>query len=258
MTKEISDLKGIVLAGGAGTRLHPLTKVTSKQLLPIYNKPMIYFPLSTLINIGIKEILLISTPIDLKNFQALLGDGSQWNVKISYEVQEKPNGIAESLVIAEDYIDDCDCILILGDNLFYGPNIKDLIVDAYKANIGATIFGHKVPDPERYGVIEFQDKKVISLEEKPNNPKSSWVATGLYIYDKRASQFAKKLKPSKRNEIEITDLNNTYLKEDKLNVQFLDSDNYWLDTGTFDALLEASNFVRNIEKKTGNKISDLD
>ena len=258
MIKKINDIRGIVLAGGAGTRLHPLTKVTSKQLLPVYNKPMIYFPISTLIDIGIKEILLITTPMDLNNFRTLLGDGSQWNVKISYEIQEKPNGIAESLIIAENHIDDRDCILILGDNLFYGPNMKELIIDAYKDNTGATIFGHKVSDPERYGVIEFMDKKVISLEEKPNNPKSNWIATGLYMYDKRASQFAKKLKPSKRNEIEITDLNNVYLEEDTLNVKLLDSDNYWLDTGTFDSLLEASNFVRDVERKTGTKISDLD
>ena len=253
--KDISNLKGIVLAGGAGTRLHPLTKVTSKQLLPIYNRPMIYFPLSTLINVGIKEILIITTPEDSKKFNSLLKDGSQWGVQITYEVQKSPDGIAQSLIIAEDFLDSKDCILILGDNLFYGPDLSNKISQAYQRNSGATIFGYEVQDPERYGVIDFKDDKVLSIEEKPLSPKSNYVATGLYIYDKEVTNLAKILKPSERGELEITDLNLMYLKDNNLKLQFLDNKYSWLDTGTFDALLEASIFIRDVENSLGKPIT---
>jgi len=253
--KDISNLKGIVLAGGAGTRLHPLTKVTSKQLLPIYNRPMIYFPLSTLINVGIKEILIITTPEDSEKFNSLLKDGSQWGVQITYEVQKSPDGIAQALIIAEEFLDNKDCILILGDNLFYGPDLSNKIAQAYQRNSGATIFGYEVQDPERYGVIDFKDNKVLSIEEKPLSPKSNYVATGLYIYDKEVTKLAKILKPSERGELEITDLNLMYLKDNNLKLQFLDSEYSWLDTGTFDALLEASIFIRDVEKALGKPIT---
>ena len=245
-------MKGIILAGGAGTRLHPITKVVSKQLLPIYDQPMIYYPLSILINSGIDDIMIISTPDDKYLFQRLLGDGDQWGVKISYSVQDKPQGIAQAFLISESWLNKSSCLLILGDNLFFGPSINNLIKEAIDKNTGATIFGYKVNDPERFGVIEFdEDKSVISIEEKPLKPKSDWIATGLYIYDEKVVERAKSLNFSKRNELEITDLNNIYLNNRELKVVLLDENFSWLDTGTHETLLEASNFVKKIRDKFG-------
>ena len=240
-----NNQKGIILAGGAGTRLYPLTKVASKQLLPIYNKPMIYYPLNVLVESGITDILIITTIEDQKNFISLLGNGDEWNVNISYRTQDKPEGIAQTFLIAEDWINDSTTVLILGDNLFFGEGLSSKIKRAIENNVGATIFGFEVRDPERFGVIEFDSNdNVISIEEKPKKPKSNWAVTGLYIFDEKVSKFTKLLKKSQRGELEITDLNLIYLKNNNLNVELLKGNYSWLDTGTFDALLEASNYVK--------------
>lgn len=253
----MTKIKGIILAGGDGTRLLPMTSLISKQLLPVYNKPMIYYPLSVLIQSNIKEILIITKPDEKENFKKLIGDGKKWGVSIDYLIQEKPSGIAESLIIAEDWLKNSRTLLILGDNLFFGQGLKKLLKKVFKKKVGATIFGYKVSDPERYGVINFnKDKKVKSIVEKPKNPKSNWAITGLYYYDQNAPKLAKNLKPSKRGELEITDLNKEYLKKDLLDIELLGQGFAWLDTGTPDALLEASNFVKIIETRQGIPIGD--
>lgn len=244
------NIKGIILAGGAGTRLYPLTKITSKQLLPVYNKPMIFYPLSVLINTGIKDVMIITTKEDQDNFKKLLGYGDEWGINIDYIIQKKPEGIAQSLIICEEWINNSSVALILGDNLFFGPDFNELIIDAINKNQGATIFCIESNTPERFGVIDFDEKSnILSIEEKPEKPKSNWIVTGLYIYDNNASSLADTLKKSTRGEYEITDLNMIYLNNNKLNVKKLDSSYSWLDTGTFDTLLEASNYVKNLEKK---------
>ena len=238
--------KGIILAGGSGSRLFPLTKITSKQLLPIYNKPMIYFPLETLVNSGIKDILIITTEHDLDNFKSLLGNGDQWDIKLEYQTQKNPEGIAQALLIGEKWINNMPVVLILGDNLFFGPKFNDDLISAIKNNVGATIFCKRVIDPERFGIVNFdKDFNILSIEEKPKKPKSEYAVTGLYIYDKKSSSYAKTLKKSNRGEFEITDLNNIYFYKGKLKSKILKDDQSWLDTGTFDTLLEASNFVKN-------------
>ena len=244
------NIKGIILAGGTGTRLYPLTKITSKQLLPVYNKPMIFYPLSVLINTGIKDVMIITTKEDQENFKKLLGYGDEWGINIDYIIQKKPEGIAQSLIICEEWINNSSVALILGDNLFFGPDFNELIIDAINKNQGATIFCIESNTPERFGVIDFDEKSnILSIEEKPEKPKSNWIVTGLYIYDNNASSLADTLKKSTRGEYEITDLNMIYLNNSKLNVKKLDSTYSWLDTGTFDTLLEASNYVKNLEKK---------
>jgi len=248
---------GIILAGGSGSRLSPITKVLSKQLLPVFDKPMIYYPLSTLMTAGIKNILIITTPDDNHLFEKLLGSGNHLGINISYKIQIKPNGLAEAFLIAEDFIKESSSALILGDNLFYGSNFDLKLAESSKLYSRNTLFAYRVKDPERYGVIEFDgfNHKVSSIIEKPLKPKSNYAATGLYLYDNRVVEFAKKLKPSKRGELEITDLNNIYLEENSLFVEKLVSGDAWLDTGTFDSLLEASMFVSTIEKRQGLKIS---
>lgn len=251
-------MKGIILAGGSGTRLYPLTRVTSKQLLPVYDKPMIYYPLSTLMLAGIKDVLIISTPEDTPRFEQLLGDGSQFGIQLSYAVQPSPDGLAQAFIIGKDFIGDDTCAMILGDNIFYGGWFRKNLMDAVKnAEEGyATIFGYYVKDPERFGIVEFdKDKKVISVEEKPKNPKSNYCITGLYFYDNRVSSMAEKVKPSARGELEITDLNRMYLEEDKLKVQILGRGFAWLDTGTMDSLMEASTFVQTVQNRQGVVIS---
>lgn len=251
-------MKGIILAGGSGTRLYPLTKVTSKQLLPVYDKPMIYYPLSTLMLAGIREILIISTPEDTPRFESLLGDGSEFGITLSYAVQEKPEGLAQAFLIGEEFIGDDTCAMILGDNIFYGGWFRDNLVRAIKnAKEGyATIFGYYVKDPKRFGIVEFdKEGKVLSLEEKPKNPKSNYCITGLYFYDKRVVEMAKKVKPSKRGELEITDLNRMYFEEDALRVQILGRGFAWLDTGTVGSLMEAATFVQAIQNGQGVVIS---
>ncbi len=255
-------MKGIVLAGGSGTRLYPLTLVTSKQLLPVYDKPMIYYPLSTLMLAGIRDILIISTPTDLPNFERLLGDGSSMGVRLSYKVQPNPNGLAEAFVLGEEFIGDDSCAMILGDNIFYGngmtPLLKSAVENAEK-NHRASVFGYYVEDPERFGVVEFDDSgRVVSIEEKPKLPKSNYAVTGLYFYDGRAVEFAKSMKPSARGELEITDLNRLFLEAGALDVKLLGRGFAWLDTGTMDSLLEASDFVRMVEKRQGIKISAVE
>lgn len=251
-------MKGIILAGGSGTRLYPLTKVTSKQLLPVYDKPMIYYPLSTLMLAGIKDILIISTPADTPRFKELLGDGSNFGISLSYAVQESPDGLAQAFLIGEDFIGDEPCAMVLGDNIFYGgwfrSNLKEAVKNA--ENGQATIFGYYVNDPERFGIVEFDKQlNVISVEEKPENPKSNYCITGLYFYDKRVVEMAKKVKPSKRGELEITDLNKLYLDEGDLKVQILGRGFAWLDTGTMESLMEASMFVQTVQKRQGLVIS---
>ncbi|MBR3801952.1 MAG: glucose-1-phosphate thymidylyltransferase RfbA [Acutalibacteraceae bacterium] len=252
-------MKGIVLAGGSGTRLYPLTMVTSKQLLPVYDKPMIYYPLSTLMLAGIREILIISTPADTPKFEALMGDGSKFGLHLSYAVQEKPEGLAQAFIIAEDFIGDDDVAMVLGDNIFYGNGLGSLLRGAAANNKRATIFGYYVENPNAFGVVEFdQNGKPISIEEKPENPKSNYAVTGLYFYDNRVVEYAKSLKPSKRGELEITDINRIYLENGELDVKLMGRGFAWLDTGTVDSLIEASNFIRSIEKLQGIQISALE
>ena len=253
-------MKGIILAGGAGSRLHPLTNVISKQLLPINDKPMIFYPLSILMMARIKEILIISTNTDLPLFEKLLGDGSNLGINIKYEVQEQPKGIAEAFLIAEDFIDGEDVSLILGDNIFYGNDLSDYLKDKTKnAKRGATVFGYQVSDPERFGIVEINNKgKALSLVEKPKKPKSNYAVVGLYIYDNKVVDYAKTLKPSKRGELEITDLNKIYLEKGKLHVSILNRGSAWLDTGTHSSLLEAGQFVNTIENRQGLKIGCIE
>lgn len=251
-------MKGIILAGGSGTRLYPLTKVISKQILPVYDKPMIYYPLSTLMQAGIREILIISTPTDLPNFERLLGDGSGLGISLTYCVQPSPDGLAQAFLLGEEFIGDEPCAMVLGDNIFYGNNFEEYLCRAKKnaENGKATIFGYHVNDPQRFGIVEFDKAgKVLSVEEKPIKPKSNYCITGLYFYDKRVVEFAKKVQPSKRGELEITDLNRLYLDEGDLNVELLGSGFAWLDTGTMDSLLEAAEFVQMVSKRQAITIS---
>ena len=251
-------MKGIILAGGAGTRLYPLTMVTSKQLLPIYDKPMIYYPLSTLMLAGIKDILIISTPTDLPNFERLLGNGSQYGISLSYKVQPSPDGLAQAFILGEEFIGDDCCAMVLGDNIFYGNGFRSILKQAVAdAEAGkASIFGYYVHDPERFGIVEFDENgKVISVEEKPKEPKSNYCITGLYFYDNRVAEMAKAVKPSWRGELEITDLNRMYLEEGNLKVKLLGRGFAWLDTGTMDSLVDAGNFVQTLQKRPGVEIS---
>jgi len=251
-------MKGIVLAGGSGTRLHPLTLAVSKQLMPVYDKPMIYYPISTLISAGIREILIISTPQDLPLFQKLLGDGSQIGCSFYYEVQEKPNGLAEAFLIGEEFIANDSVALILGDNIFYGSGLSQLLKENTKPN-GGIVYAYHVNDPERYGVVEFDDhQNAISIEEKPLEPKSNYAVPGIYFYDNTVVEKAKNLKPSKRGELEITDINKLFLMEKKLSVSILDRGTAWLDTGTFDSLMQAGQFVQVIEERQGLKIGAIE
>jgi len=252
-------MKGIILAGGAGTRLYPLTMVTSKQLLPVYDKPMVYYPLSTLMLAGIKDILIISTPSDLPNFERLLGDGSDYGINLSYKVQPSPDGLAQAFILGEEFIKDDACAMVLGDNIFYGNGFPKLLIKALEnaeQNQRSTVFGYYVPDPERFGVVDFDaNGKALSIEEKPKNPKSNYAVTGLYFYPKGVSKMAKEVKPSQRGELEITTLNEMYLNNGLLDVQLLGRGFAWLDTGTMDSLVDASDFVRMIQKRQGIEIS---
>lgn len=242
--------KGIILAGGLGSRLYPLTKVISKQLLPVYDMPMIFYPLYTLINSGIKEILIITNPENVKTYDKLLGNGDDFEIKINYEVQVKPKGIAQAFHIAEPWLDNSPSVLILGDNLFLAGDISEKLKKAFLNKKGATIFGYKVNDPSRYGVVDFnQNKEVLSIEEKPVEPKSNWAVTGLYVYDKKVIEYSKNLKPSNRGELEITDINNIYLRNSDLLIQLIDGDSFWLDAGTKESLFEASSIVKELKSK---------
>ena len=251
-----SNRKGIILAGGSGSRLHPLTIVVSKQLMPVYDKPMIYYPLSTLMLAGIREILIITTPEDQPSFKKLLSDGNKWGIKLSYAAQPSPGGLAQAYHIAETFLEGNDSALILGDNIFYGRGFRDLLVKADSVKDGATVFGYPVEDPERYGVVAFnKNGEAVSIEEKPEKPESNFAVVGLYFYDNKAVELSKTLKPSKRGELEITDLNRLYLESGKLNVEVFGRGFAWLDTGTYDSLIEASNFVQIIQKRQGLMIS---
>lgn len=252
-------MKGIILAGGAGTRLYPLTMVTSKQLLPVYDKPMVYYPLSTLMLAGIQDILIISTPQDIPRFEALLQDGAQFGLRLQYKVQPSPDGLVQAFLLGEEFIGDDCCAMVLGDNIFYGNGFSRILKNAVRSaeeNGRATVFGYYVNDPERFGIVEFDGSgKVVSVEEKPRKPKSNYAVTGLYFYDKRVVQMAKQVKPSPRGELEITSLNELYLQKGDLNVQLLGRGFAWLDTGTMDSLVDAADFVRMVEKRQGIKIS---
>lgn len=252
-------MKGIILAGGSGTRLYPLTKVTSKQLLPIYDKPMIYYPLSVLMEAGIQDILIISTPVDTPRFEALLGDGNQFGVHLTYAVQPSPDGLAQAFIIGADFIGDDSVAMVLGDNIFHGHGLRKRLQAAAAKQSGATVFGYYVDDPERFGIVEFDESgKAISLEEKPEHPKSNYCVTGLYFYDNRVVEYAKGLKPSARGELEITDLNKIYLENGELEVTLLGQGFTWLDTGTHESLVDATNFVKTVEQHQHRKIACLE